>query len=43
MEDSEFNVDPDYLDPSLLATNATDQCYLESLPELQHEAILGEC
>jgi hypothetical protein len=43
MDDDEFNFDPDNLDPSFLITDDTDQHYLESLPELQHEAILREC
>jgi hypothetical protein len=42
MNDDVFNFDPDNLDPSFLVTDDDDQCYLESLLELQHEAILGE-
>lgn len=43
MNDNLFNFDPDNLDSSFLVTNYDDdQCYLESLPELQREAILGE-
>ena len=42
MNDDLFNFDPDNLDPSFLVTDEDDQRYLESLPELQREAILGE-
>jgi hypothetical protein len=41
-DDDELTFDLDNLDPSFLVTDDADQCYLESLPELQHEAILGE-
>ncbi len=40
--EGEFVFHPDKLDPSLLITDADDQNYLQSLPELHHKSVLGD-
>ncbi len=40
--DKVLGFDPDKLDPYLLMTDAYHHNYLQSLPELHHEEILGD-